>query len=372
MDKIKLNLEYFEKPRSKFITNLKLKKIYFYNIDIYGKKPCIYISPKVSKIDYELITKCFTTKFVFLKEEIVTKINTDNFSPEEEKLLLAEINNLVNFGYSISLIWSNSPSIFGENQKLSENLISILHKTKLDIKFLTFPDLFFALPVWSNQLRNTKIFANQSITIKTKMTEGLSKKEIIKIFNNSIPSSATQYLIKYPINIRSNNTAVGLEKVLYACPNCKKLLSIYSEFSCIKCKECGSAIELGKNGEILFSKNISTFDDIEAYQFSCLKKHDFNINKIIEYNKITQIISENYKKPIKFNVILQIYAEKLVIKNPLTHKKTEYLYEDFESIDYTYDNNILIKIKNAKQLHFFGNSNENLLIIRDLVKINKN
>lgn len=372
MEKLKLNLNYFFKPKNKFLNNLALKNYNFYKIDIYDEKPCIYISPMVSEIDYNLITKCLNIKFVFLKDEIVEKINADELTNQEKQIILDEIKRLNELGFSISFLWNTNPSVFGENEKITKQLALFLHKTQLDVKILTFPGEFFAQPIWSKEKRNNKIYANQKITIKAKTLKGLSKQEIVKIFQNSTPSSATEYSNKFPVDIKSNNKASGLEQVLYACPNCKKLLSIRSEFSCIKCKECGSAIEFTSTGEILFSKNLNTFDDLENYQFTCLKRHDFNINKIIEYDKITQILSENLKKPIKVNVILQIYADKLVLENPVTHKKTTYHFEDMESVKYLYNNKILIKLKNAKQICFFGNNNENLYIIKDLVKINKN
>lgn len=372
MEKIKLNSEYFFKPKNKLINNWILRKYSFNKIDIYDEKPCIYISPMVSVIDYNLITKCLNIKFVFLKNEIVAKINANKLDSHSKQKLSSEINDLTTAGYSIAFLWNNSPSIFGENEKITESLAKFLHETKLDVKFLTFPGEFFAIPMWSEMQRNTKIFASQKIKVEARMLEGLSIKEIVKVYQNSVPASATQYSNKYPIELHSNCLATGLERVMYACPNCKKLLSLYSECSCIKCKACGSAIELSKNGEILFTKNLSNFDDIEKFQFMCLKHCEFNVNKIIEYNKLTQILSEKCKKPVKINVILQIYAEKMILINPLTHKKTTYYYEDIEEIDYSFNNSLLIKTKNAKQLHFFGNSNENLLIIKDLVKINKN
>ena len=85
-----------------------------------------------------------------------------------------------------------------------------------------------------------------------------------------------------------------------------------------------------------------------------------------------QIFSEQNKKPVKLNVIMQIYADELILINALTNKKTEVSLEDVESISYTHKNNFFIKTKNSKQLHFVGNNNENFLIIQDLIKINKN
>lgn len=372
MKKVKINLEYFKYPASKIKTYYTLSKYNFSEIELSSNTPCIYITPKTAPIDEILISKCIKNKFVFLRDEIISKLSSNKLSQKEHDKLLKEIKTLTNEGFSFSILYGLSPTIFGKNEKLSEPLIFFLKSTNLDVKFLTFPGEYFAYPIWANKPRKSKIFACQQITVKQRYLEGLSKKEVIESFNNSIPSSATNYLLKYPITINSNELASGFEKVLYACPHCKKLFTIYSEYSCIKCRECGMVVEFSNDGKILFSNNLSSFDEIENYQYKCLTKNDLTVNKLIEYKNVIQIISENCKKQVKLNVILQVYAEYLIIKNSITNKKNTINYEDIEFIDYFYGNMIKIKTKNAKEFCFIGNSNENFFIIKDLMKLNKN
>lgn len=368
----KLQFDYFCNPENRFLNKIKISKIQFENIELYSEKPCVFISPRISPIDKTLITKCIKTPFVFFKDEIIQKIDNGTLSKTEEVKLFDEIEKLKKLGYSFSLIWNDEPSTFGINKPLSDNLIDFLVKLNLEIKFLNFPNEYFVYPVWAKEKRNAIIYASQKLKIKPHMLRGLTEKETKKIFDNSTQSTASSYFARYPLDLKSNNLAVGLEQVFYCCPTCKKLLSLYSEFSCIKCKNCGSAFELSNNGNFLFSNEIYKIEDIEKFQFSILSKKDFDINEIIAYNKITQILSEKCKKPIKINVILHIYAEKLIVEFPKIRKKNTIYYEDVETINYYNNNQLIIKTKNAKQFHFFGNNNENLQIIKDLVKINKN
>lgn len=370
--KFKIDKNYFETKPSKLKTKIILSKYNFSEIDIFDEKPCIYLTPSISEIDKYLISKCMNIKFVFLKAELIFQINFNLVSENEEKEIIRKIEELKNFGYSLSIIFNSSPTIFGETEKLTEKLIHILAKTNLDIKFLTFPGAYFSNPVWSDEDRKNKIYAYQKSTIKGTDLIGLSKKNIIKVFENHLPSSATKYLQKYKANIISNRTAEHLERVIYACPFCKKLLSLYSEFSCVKCKNCGNAFELSNDGQINFSKTLSNFDEIQNFQFNVLKSNDFDINSIITYNKITQFYVENCKIQSKYDIILQIYPEKLKITLPKTNKTKVYFYEDIEYVLILKHNTILIKPKNAKQFYFSSKSNQNLLIIKDLVKLNKN
>lgn len=372
MKKPIINLEFFTHPKPRFINNIKLRKYDIDKLDVYSKDPCIFISPNTSVIDKQLLTRCIHSKFLFINDNIIKQINLGQMKDNKLLNLLSEIKNLSNLGYSFALVWNNSPTIFGDNEAVSENLSLFLYKTNLDIKFLTFPNLYFSHPIWAPNPRHSKIFSSQKITITHKMLESFSKSEILNLFKNSTPSSANVYSNKIPTNIRSNQRAVGLERIMYCCPTCEKLCTLYSEYSCMKCKSCGSVFEINTDGKILFSKKLSNFDEIENYQFSVLKHYDFDVNKITSYNKITQIITEKCKKPIKMDVNLQIYADKLKIINPITNKEKDISLEDIKNINFNHNNNISIEIKNAKELHFCGNNNENFYIIKDLVSINKN
>lgn len=372
MKKIIINKGFFTKRIPRLINKFNLSKFNFESIDLFDDKPCIYISPRTSIIDYNLISKCISTKFVFVKSSVINQINLGTIKEKQLDELLKEMETLSGLGYSFAFCWNNSPTIFGNNTSISENMAMFLKNTNLDIKFLTFPGLYFCQPMWAKKPRINKIYASQKITVKNYMLKGLSEKEIVKTFTQATPSSATAYANKYPVHMKSNSRASGLEAIIYACPNCKSLLSLYSEFSCLKCKDCGSAFEINEDGKILFAKNISTFDDIDNFQFKTLTRKDLSKNELITYDKITQISSENCKKTTKNDVILQIYPEKLILKNKETNKIKEIFFEDIEYVNLTFGNLLCIKPKNAKQLHFYGKNNENLLIIKDLVKLNKN
>lgn len=372
MRKININLDFFDKPAPSFINNFRLSKYSFDSIDLFSKEPCVYITPNTSLIDKMLITKCISTKFLFIKDKIVDQINNKSLPDNIYNQLINEIQSLADCGYVFALIWNSTPTLFGNNEMVSIPLAEFLFKINLDVKFLTFPSLYFAYPMWAKTPRKTKIYTNQTITLRRHMLKGLPVNEIVKLFKESTPASANTYSKKFLTNIKSNNRAMGLERIMYCCPECENLCSIYSEFSCIKCRDCGSVFEINNDGQILFSKKLNNFDNIENYQYNVLIKKDFNINELVCYDNIFQIFIQNCKKIVKIIVKLQIYVDKIIITNTITQKQTLIHLEDIIDTKYLFNNTIIIKTKNAKELRFCGKNNENLLIIRDLVKINKN
>lgn len=372
MKKNKINLEFFSKPKPKILNRMHSSKFSFDRIDLYSNEPCIYISPRTSLIDKILITDCINTKFLFINDKIIDQLNKDTLPKTKRLQLINEIKLLSKNGYVFALIWNSTPSIFGGNEAISKHLAEFLYQTNLDVKFLTFPALYFAYPMWAPTPRRTKIYANQTITLRHKMLNGLTINEITKTFKDSTPASANVYSNKFETNIKTNNRAIGLERILYCCPECENLCTLYSEYSCIKCRHCCSVFEINNDGKILFSKKISNIDNIENYQYEVLTKKDFNINELVRYDSIIQLFTQNCKKSIEIVVILQIYADKLIATNSVTKKQITIMLDEINELQYTFNNTVIIKTKNAKEFRFYGKNNENLLIIRDLVKINKN
>lgn len=372
MKKNEINLEFFSLPKHKIINKFYLRNYSHDKLDLYCDDLCIYVTPNISVIDKYLVTSCINTKFVFINDTVIKSINDGSIKEKTLEKLLSEIKLLSENGFVFSLIWNQSPSLFGDHESISENLSYFLYRTKLDVKFLTFPNLYFAHPIWADHVRSTRIFSSQTITIKNRMLVGYSNKHIYEIFKNATPSSASTYSNKYPTLIKSDKRAVGLERIMYCCPNCEKLCSMYSEYSCIKCKDCGSAFEINNDGKILFSRKISNFDELHNFQFNALKRSNFTINTITSYDQITQIFPEKNKKIVKIGVNMQIYADKLVVINSLTKKSTEIHFEDVVDISLNHNNHLTLNLKNAKKFYFQGKNNENFLIIKDLISINKN
>ena len=368
----KLIQNYFHLPPTKLKCKMKLSKFSFEKIEVETKNPTLFLVPKVAEIDEYLTALCIKTPFVFFEEKVVSKIINNQITKAEYKKLLEIIKKLAKEDFSFALIPYEYPTIFGDNEKLSKEIIKLIYETKLDIKWLTFPNEYFAVPMWANKPRLVKFYANQQIKLSNKSLEDLTDKEIQKTVQNLTPSSASSYTKKFPLSIQSNNTAEGLEKLVYCCPHCNELFSIYSEYSCLKCKSCGNIIELDKNGEILFCSKIKNYDEIENYLYTTLVKKDFSINQIIQYNDIYQILCKNCKKTTKININLQVFAEKIIITNSKTKEEDEYSFENMESIDLSFDNTLIIKTKNAKQIILQGKNNENFLILKHLLKLNKN
>lgn len=366
-----INTEFFEVPQKKFLWNLFARNFLMDNREIDSLNPCIFLCYNISTLSKKLISSAIRNKFVFINQTTSIAIMNGSLSKTKYSELLKCIEQLKENDYSIVFINGEYPSVFGDYQLLSKSTSSFLYDTNLDIKYLLFPAEYYSMPMWSENERRCKIHPIQNIAVTHRKLEGFTEDETLEYLNNLTPASANVYSVKYPLTIRDQSRASFLERIMYCCPKCSSFFSVYSEFSCIKCSSCMAAIEISSDGAILFSSQIKSFDDIEEFLFNTLTKKGFDINPIVTYENVLlkERIDEKPKlsKPAK----LTIYADKFTIEQEDSKKQT-FEFNDVSKIDLTFNNTLVLVTSNNKKFIISGKERDNLYIMKDLVKLNKN
>lgn len=362
--------EYFELPPNR----LKCKMVGFLrsfvpnNIELVN--PHIVICNKTGKFDKILVTNIITSNFVFLKDSVIEKIYNDDFPENKKKDLMDSFKHLKQAFVSVVIFPEFNCSIFGNSEELPQKITDFLCETNFDIKFLTLVGSFFNYPIWAPKPRISSINISQQFTIKSSFLAGLSPEEKNLAINNNMPSSATIYGSRFPVMIKSNNLAENIESIVYACPKCGTLFSVYSEYNYLKCRECGSAIEFAHNGQISLSNTIHTFDDFDEFLFNNLKNRSFSIKPIISYDNVylmTRLTNGKIKE--LGQIALTIFANKIEIKT--SNKTTTIKFSNIKNIKLVEDNTIIIFTKN-EEFVVKGKNKENFYILFHLQKINNN
>ena len=370
--KFVIDSEFFAMPQNKFVSRLNAGKFPLEKQEIEVKTPCLFVCFNISKFDKFLISSTIASRFVFINEETSVAIFGGTLTKEKYSKLLKSIKELKENDYSVVLINGQFPSIFGNNQKFTPSTVKFLFDTELDLRFLTFPGEYFANPMWSSKFRRCRTFVSQQLTVAHRKMIGYSEKELFESLNDVVPSTATIYSYKYPTQIRSNVRASNLERILYCCPKCKAFFTLYSEFSCVKCVKCSAATELSSDGQILFSKNIQNFDQIDEFLFKTLTTKGFDINALISYENIIIKDDINDKDKSSKRTTLEIFADKFVLTDPETKKQKTYTFEEIQDIGLSFDNTLVVTLSKNKQVILKGEGSENLYIMKDLHKLNKN
>lgn len=362
--------EYFEMPPNR----LKCKVVSFLrafvpnNIELVN--PHIVICNKTGMFDKILVTNLITSNFVFLKDSVIEKIYNDDFPSNKKKELLKNLNYLKNAFISVVIFPEFNYSIFGKSEELPQKITDFLCETNFDLKFLTLVGSYFNYPIWASKPRLSSINISQQFSINSKSLARLSLEEKNLAINNYMPSSATIYSSRFPIMIKSNNIAENIESIVYACPKCGTLFSVYSEYNYLKCRECGSAIEFAHNGQISLSSTIHTFDDFDEFLLNNLKNRSFSIKPLITYNSVflmTRLLNGKIRE--LGQITFSIFANKIEIKT--SNKTTTIKFSEIKNIKLIEENTIIIFTK-KEEFVVRGINKENFYILFHLQKINNN
>ncbi len=365
-----INSNYFEFPTGLFKTKMITKRYAFFNQKIELVSPAAFVCNKTTPCDKYLISSIMVGNFVFLKDEIIQLLHKNKLSASIQKELSKQFELLKKYNYSIVIFPEKNLPIFGKCEKLPVAITEFLVESNFDLKFLYLIGTYFASPIWSNIHRRTETRYFQQFSIEHSRLLDMRVAERNKKINDLMPSSASIYASKFPIVMRSNQLAEGIDTILYCCPNCKTFFSAYAEFNCLKCHECGTLIEFSKDGKILFSNTITSFDDIEDFLFNELSHKEFDNNTLIKYEDIVMLKTNEKGKQTKISPTeVKIFADNVKIKNNIISKSIK--YADLEDIVLLPNNTILLQQK-KDAIVLQGNGKHNFYIILDLFKLNNN
>lgn len=363
-----INTDFFEFPIKPLMAKIKSFKYGIVANSIEFINPTLIICNKSSSLDRLFVSNIITSDFVFLKDEYVKKIYEGTITDNEKKLLIKSIKRLKEAFISIAIFPEKSYTIFGRCDILPEEITEFLFETTYDIKYLNIIGSYYTYPVWSKEPRRYEIKFTQQFSLSHRKLNNFNPTERNEIINHYMPSSATMYAIKYPALIRSRNRAENFESIMYLCPNCNKMFTLYSEFNCLKCKECGTALEFSIDGAILLSSKINTLDQLEDFMFDNLKRRSFSLKELVSYPDVTIVKKYGKKELISNGYSFTIYADRFTLSKGQYSRSIN--LSEVTSIDLDYNNTIFIKLKN-EVLIIRGEHKENFYILIDLNKINK-
>lgn len=363
-----INTDFFEFPTRPLLAKIRGLKYGVVPNYIEFINPALIICNKSSNLDKLFVSRIITSDFVFLKDKYIEKIYAGTLSDKEKELIIKSMKYLKEAFVSVAVFPENSYTIFGRCDILPRQITEFLFETTFDIKYLNIIGSYYTHPVWSKEPRRYEIKFTQQFTLPHRKLKNFKPEERNELINHHMPSSATMYAIKYPALIRSRKRAEDFETIMYLCPHCNSLFTLYSEFNCLKCKNCGSALEFSIDGAILLSNKLNTFDQVEDFMFDNLKRRSFSLKELVSYPNVSIVKKVGNKEYVIPNYTFTIYADRFVVTKGKTTRSIN--MSEVMNISLDYKNTVIINLK-EEQLIFRGENKENFYILIDLNKINK-
>lgn len=361
-----VNLNFFEMPQNKFKSKVDCLKYNFTKNFIDAQNPSLYVCNRVSKIDKLFLPSIFKNQIFILKDEIVRKIWFNTLPAEEKDDLFKSLKVLKEYFISVVVFPEISTSVFGNCQKLPNTITTFLYKTEFDLKFLYFTGTFFSSPIWldAKSTRRVNTGFKQQFSLTQSQMKKMNLEKINEEINKLMPSSASVYAQKFNIEIRSEKRAESLETIAYCCPNCASLFTLFSEFNCLKCKNCGTATEIEPDGSFHYSKYARNLDDLSKFQLKVLSKVDLKNKPIVTFEDVRTCILSRDEFFDTANVKLDIYGKKVVINYP--NKTNEIKFSSVKYIELLQHNILSLTLKNDQNIYLRGSKSDPIYIICDL------
>ena len=366
-----IDKRFFDMPPNKLNSFFTAKKFGVLDTKIEDIKPFIYLVNKTNIYDKFIVEHAFNFNHVFLKEDAFQRILDGSISKDEYKDLINAVKTLKEAYVSIVLFPEKDYTVFGDFEKLSQKATNFLVKTTYNLKFIDIAGMFYAYPIWSPVHRKCDVKINEVGIVPYVKYRSLSEEDANFLINNSLPSSASIYAKRMQLEILTNNRAAGLDRIIYCCPKCKTLFDVYSEYNCLKCNNCGSAIEIGQDGNILFCNDVDTFDDLKAFQYELLTKTIFAEKELKSYNNTfyaTKIKTNKFKfiPGFRFSIMTdRIFFSKAGFSKEILIKNMKY-------VGLLPSNIISIILKDGSEFYFKGDGHENFYLLVDLFNIQTN
>ena len=207
-----------------------------------------------------------------------------------------KLKRITHKGYPVIICPEGRLSIDGTNYPIMEKSGAFYKKLGLPLVFVNNNGGYFINPKWRDKFfKKHEMHLTVTRVIKPEELDNLTVEEIDNIIDTELTYNEN---VTNPNLYHEKNKAKGLERILYYCPNCKKMYTMQSHNNDLYCTECGVRHHI--NEHYTFDSELK---DIHTY-YSLIKEmekehlDDINLNCDVK-TKVFVGKKTNKKKTLK-------------------------------------------------------------------------
>ena len=370
----------WKRKRHKYIINfirpifrIILKRKYNCSFDkpISFENGAIFISNHVTTMDPFMIG-------MLSKEHIYYMANTDLFDhfiigrlieflvkpiPKQKgkKSDLSAIKNcckVAKEGSSICIFVEGNRSFTGELCYFDESIAKLVLLLKKPVVICNILGGYGSEPRFSKGIRKGKMH----VAIKKIYNEEEIKNMSIEQIYDEIKRGISVDNLNYYNQYKSKNRALFLERVLYVCPICGALHTLYSKKNSVICTNCGH--EVIYNEDLTFTSKNPNFKfkyvkDWYNYQIERLKMMDIKDDDLIYKENVILVNPRKYKSKKRIGKgILYFYGDKMHFE--LAKMSMDFKFDDIEAMSILGKKKMNFYVE-GKTYQFFGDKRINMI-----------
>ena len=234
-------------------------------------------------------------------------------------------------GYPIHIFPEARLSTSGASSFIDSSSAALAKKLDIPLVLVNIKKAYFYHNKWRKKGYRGTVEVEVKRVIYPDELKTLSVEELHNIISSTILINEFDYTDS--INIKSKNKALGLENILYRCPDCGSMYSNETKGNTLYCTNCHKEYHILPNYHFDDEKidNISAYyENIKQYE----KDNIDNINFDIEVD--TKIFKDGVKKTVIDTGLFHLDKEKLYYKSSINDELYfEYKVEQLEGIAYS-------------------------------------
>ena len=174
---------------------------------------------------------------------------------------IKEIRKRLGLGTNVMMFAEGNRSWNGETGFISPATGKLAKATGCGLITYRLSGGYFASPRWAENRRKGPILGHIAGIYSPEQLKNMSVDEVNRAISQDLYENAYELQQKQMIPYRSKRPAEFLERVLYMCPSCKRLLSLKSSGSNFSCS-CGYSVKINDFGFFEAKDGAPVFDNI--------------------------------------------------------------------------------------------------------------
>ena len=168
-------------------------------------------------------------------------------------------------------------SFTGEPERIDKSMGRFVKTANVPVVMIKTHGHYLQCPQWSDR-KNRKFKPIQDdvyVLVNKWEAESLSAEEIQERIENNFDTSDELWMEKNNIEIKYENRAVGLERILYKCPHCGTEFEMSTKSHFLTCNHCGAEYDYLENGKLKCTNKEIIFDYPSKWykwEKECVKK----------------------------------------------------------------------------------------------------
>ena len=169
----------------------------------------------------------------------------------------------------------------------------LIRMLKVPVVTVVFKGGFFSQPRWSFHIQKGKVTMDYKILFHGDEVKSMKVSDIHSKLAKALSFDEIEYQKEVNVTYKGKKPAEFLEQVLYTCPSCHTIGTMYSDKNMLSCKECGYELEYTALRNFISKKNDVVFNNIRDWNswqqenlYTYLEKSDLEGKEILRDNEL--------------------------------------------------------------------------------------